>query len=317
MRSFGGSSGMGWRGAGSGSGGGAGGGGGLFRTVSRVARAGISNLQDPSSPSSSSSSSSPRNTSKRGLTLCHTTAAIAPSLVSLSTSIQGFGPSRPLTSSSSLCDESEWVDVNDEFSIEDGNDSFDDRIFGSVPSSHEVTTALLSLQQAVPTSCSSDVDWIEPSSHMYGYDHRINPGIGRVYEALHLLQTDSSVQRMVISLSSDRSVWAAVLNNEAVQELRGAFYRGEADDSESSDEESEPVSSSSNVVKWIFNNMRSKFMEFLSGITNLVKDAFEPEEHEQQTTDEFPDVFREKVRAAFMLTAIVLLIVVVSRASHD
>lgn len=31
---------------------------------------------------------------------------------------------------------------------------------------------------------------------------------------------------MVVSLSSDQAVWDAVLNNEAVKELRGSMSRG-------------------------------------------------------------------------------------------
>lgn len=34
------------------------------------------------------------------------------------------------------------------------------------------------------------------------------------------------VQRMVISLASDNSVWDAVMNNEVVRELRDSVYEG-------------------------------------------------------------------------------------------
>jgi hypothetical protein len=43
--------------------------------------------------------------------------------------------------------------------------------------------------------------------------------------ALTLL-TLSSMQKMVMSLSCDRAVWDAVMNNEAVQEFRRSFQDG-------------------------------------------------------------------------------------------
>ncbi|PRQ32438.1 hypothetical protein RchiOBHm_Chr5g0046391 [Rosa chinensis] len=52
-------------------------------------------------------------------------------------------------------------------------------------------------------------------------------GRQRVYEAFSLLQNESSVQRIVVSLSSDRAVWDAVMNNEVVRELRESFYAGD------------------------------------------------------------------------------------------
>ncbi|KAM1457567.1 hypothetical protein ACFX13_035585 [Malus domestica] len=49
-------------------------------------------------------------------------------------------------------------------------------------------------------------------------------GVERVYDAFHLLQTESSMQRMVMTLSSDIAVWDAVRNNEVVRELHESFY---------------------------------------------------------------------------------------------
>ncbi|KAM1345393.1 hypothetical protein ACFX15_034135 [Malus domestica] len=49
-------------------------------------------------------------------------------------------------------------------------------------------------------------------------------GVERVYDAFHLLQTKSSMQRMVMTLSSDIAVWDAVRNNEVVRELHESFY---------------------------------------------------------------------------------------------
>lgn len=316
---------MGWGGAGArgggGYGGGGGGGGGMFRTVTRVSRAGLSNLQDHSSPSSSSfSTSSPKKASKRGLSVGSKSADVCATSVVLSNSNLGFGPAWPLSSASSFSDESDWVCIHDESErteIETDMDSLDDCVFGSAPSPIEAQTALISLQNTLPTSCHSASDWIEPALYPYGGEQSTCPDIGRVYDAFHLLQTEPSIQRMVISLSSDKAVWNAVLNNEAVQELKEAIFRQDEVNNalESSGDDPNPSSSSpGNVLSWIFNNMRAKFMEFLTGITDLMKEVFQPPSDDDM--GKLPDGFGERVRAAFMLTAIVLLIVVVTRASH-
>lgn len=310
---------MGWGGAGARGGGGYGGnggGGGMFRTVTRVSRASLSNLQDHSSPSSSSSSS-PKKSSKRGLSVSSKSADVCATSVVLSNSNLGFGPAWPLSSTSSFSDESDWVCIQDESErteIETDFVSLDDCVFGSAPSPIEAQAALISLQNTLPTSRHSASDWIEPVMYPNDSEQSICCDIGRVYDAFHLLQTDPSIQRMVISLSSDKAVWNAVLNNEAVQELKEAISRkDEVSALESSSDEPNPSSSSGNVLSWIFDNMRVKFMEFLTGITDLMKEVFQPPSDDMGN---FPDGFGERVRAAFMLTAIVLLIVVVTRASH-
>jgi len=43
---------------------------------------------------------------------------------------------------------------------------------------------------------------------------------------LWLFERVSDVQRMVISLSSDKAVWDAILNNEAVREIREKYHNG-------------------------------------------------------------------------------------------
>ncbi|KAM1501402.1 hypothetical protein ACFXTO_026891 [Malus domestica] len=51
-------------------------------------------------------------------------------------------------------------------------------------------------------------------------------GVERVYDAFHLLQTESFMQRMVMALSSDIAVWDVVMNNEVVRKLGEPFYAG-------------------------------------------------------------------------------------------
>ncbi|KAI3514725.1 hypothetical protein L1887_13374 [Cichorium endivia] len=86
-------------------------------------------------------------------------------------------------------------------------------------------TNVSSLQQVLdpPTSSNDgwEVDWSEPSPSML-----VSRGSESVHDAFHLLQTEPSVKRMMVSLSSDKSVWDAVMNNEAVRQLRDSAYEG-------------------------------------------------------------------------------------------
>ncbi|KAL8192805.1 hypothetical protein R6Q57_027253 [Mikania cordata] len=106
----------------------------------------------------------------------------------------------------------------------------DDFVFCTVPSMDEVHHAVASLQQVLNRQTSShdsewDFDWIEPSPSML----KAHRGSESVYDAFRLLQSEPSVKRMVMSLSSDKAVWEAVMNNEVVRELRDSIYEGSND----------------------------------------------------------------------------------------
>lgn len=213
------------------------------------------------------------------------------------------------------------------------NGSRDDPVFGEVPSPDEVQQAVCSLQQVIdPASFSqfirdknvydseydevdkagSELDWMEPS--MQGYVSRTfhSPGPGRVYDAFHLLQTDPSVQRMVISLSSDKAVWEAVLNNEVVRELRDSLSKAGKSISESSEKASEGSNAATDILSWIFVNTKAKVMELVDKITKLVNQLFQSPDEEAAKGE--PEAnFQKTVKSSLLLSVVVLLIVVVSR----
>lgn len=47
-----------------------------------------------------------------------------------------------------------------------------------------------------------------------------------IFDYTHFKNCNFSAQRMVMSLSSDKAVWDAVMNNEVVRELRETYYAG-------------------------------------------------------------------------------------------
>ncbi|KAL8096021.1 hypothetical protein AgCh_037110 [Apium graveolens] len=159
----------------------------------------------------------------------------------------------------------QWECIDHEVFQESEDVRFDDYgedrfVFGSVPSVDEIQHAVSSLQQVLepvsysqlikdraaydsdkdvanhiysPTnlirkvpSVGSEVDWMEPSLQPWNSRFLKPLGSDRVWNALHLLQTEPAVQRMVVSLSSDKAVWDAVMNNDVVRELRDSFLKG-------------------------------------------------------------------------------------------
>lgn len=330
------------RSAAGGSGGGSGG-GGMLKTVGRVVRTGISG--EPLSSSSSSNTTthhnSPTKSASTKTTHKSTTSKHALSLSStgnnnnngINSSYMPVSAAWPVTPYFSVADSDElgqWECVED---------YFDDRVFGGVPSAHEVEHALLSLQQVIrPVSPSlstngetvsdsdndaadviqrtsskgSDmIDWIEPSMQIYDQTLAKTYGWERVYDAFRLLQTDPSVQKMVVSLSSDRGVWDAVLNNDAVREVRDSYRNVTEISAQSTVEQSSPSDTSPNVLKWIYDNMKEKFLEIIENITKVVGGISKPLEHDK--TDNTDRAFSEKLGSTFLLTVVVLLIVVVTR----
>ncbi|XP_050225564.1 uncharacterized protein LOC126675038 isoform X2 [Mercurialis annua] len=162
----------------------------------------------------------------------------------------------------------------------------------------------------------SEADWIEPSMHLCNSRmfHPYSPD--RVYDAFHLLQHEPSVKRMVISLSSDKAVWNAVLNNDVVRELRETYNAEENNTPptlEGSDETSNDSNPAMNAVKWIFENTKAKFMEVFEKITTLINELFKAHVVDNKTTGTM-DPFEERLKTSFMLSVVVLLVVVVTRA---
>ncbi|KAK3033265.1 hypothetical protein RJ639_033145 [Escallonia herrerae] len=229
----------------------------------------------------------------------------------------------------------------------------DDLVFGSVPSKDEVQLAVSTLQQLVcasrvldpasysqvmkdrldyhsdkdvadrissPTgtlrrvsSVGSECSWIEPSLQQFNSRMPHSRGSERVLDAFHLLQTEPSVQKMVISLSSDKAVWNAVLNNEAVQELRQSLGEADKNIHGSLEEGSDGSNATANMLNWMVIHAKAKVMELVDKITKLVNELFQSPAVEAAGEGD-ADPFEEKLRTCFLLSVVVLLIVVVTRA---
>ncbi|KAL9691643.1 hypothetical protein QQ045_012068 [Rhodiola kirilowii] len=328
----------------------------LARTVSRTsAAAGNTTIQEPFNSSSSSSlnksiktPTSPTVTKSRNNHLLSLSSPPSSSHFSpFVTSPTGHHHRSWRSPSSSVCDDFEWICADDGF--EDAS-SFDDFVLGPAPSRHEAQSAVTALQQVIETApfshfvrdkygtnmetdvsgravsptrfnrrtaCSiSESDWAEPSLQLCNAGMLQRCGSGTVYDAFHLLQTDPSVQRMVISLSSDPAVWNAVLNNEVVQELRQSISPGDNNSIASLETDFEDSEAAASILKWILDNTKAKVMEIIEMINKLVNDLFQPLEGHDKPSTTSADQFEEKLRYSLMLTVVVLLIVAVARGKR-
>ncbi|KAK6132210.1 hypothetical protein DH2020_034030 [Rehmannia glutinosa] len=248
----------------------------------------------------------------------------------------------PKSDSSPTCSEDmEWecLDANEEERV---SVFYEDFVFGTVPSRDEVNYAISALQQVLEpsylahfpkekltedtwkevenednrtegienmiSSSESEVDWVEPSVTLCN-SRMLRPyGSDRVYDAFHMLQSEPSVQRMVLSLSSDKAVWDAVLNNEVVKELRGSISQADEQGDKGSDD-SNPIK---DILGWVFVNAKGKIMQLIDKITNLVNEVFQHPNEEKKGGN--ADPLEGKLKTSLFLSIIVLLIVVVTRA---
>ncbi|KAG2263544.1 hypothetical protein Bca4012_014609 [Brassica carinata] len=157
------------------------------------------------------------------------------------------------------------------------------------------------------------VDWVEPPLQLFCNTSLLQPYmLDRFYDAFHLFQTDPSVQRMVMSLASDRAVWDAVMNNEVVRELiTNAEERSEEEDS----------GISVNFIRRLLQRSAIKIMDAMEGVTKYVTDLFNGDETVVPgdetvvlATGAAPAI--EKLQMTVLVTVVVLLIVFVTRATR-
>ncbi|XP_010532233.1 PREDICTED: uncharacterized protein LOC104808277 isoform X2 [Tarenaya hassleriana] len=318
---------------------GGGGGGGMLRAAGRaMKRTRVANggIQEPFSSSSSSSANAAASNASHGG--CAGSASRQPHKLSSSSgsnhlTVPASGsPSEFPVGGRSACvssgvyvDEFEWVS-------EEGSD--EEFVFGCVPSADEVQDAVSALRQfegnvnntdriQSPTSgmiiqqaspFGLELDWLEPPMQLCHPRMLQTHGYDQVYNAFHLLRTEPSVQKMVVSLSSDRAVWEAVMNNEVVREIRELYNNGtsEGNEEERPGEENKP---GVDFIKWVFDNTKAKAMEVMEKISKLVAVFFKKQDNDDDDSRKDSNELEERIRTSVLLTVTVMLVVIVSRAS--
>ncbi|XP_037447711.1 uncharacterized protein LOC125513993 isoform X2 [Triticum urartu] len=167
----------------------------------------------------------------------------------------------------------------------------------------EKQLALLSnSEHSSSTNSSGSDDWVEPAAYVLNSTALLTREHRNVLDAFRLLQRDPNVQKMVMSLSCDRTVWDAVMNNEAVQEFRRSFQDGKEVNRKGNS--CGPAA----VLKWILANTQAKITEFFDNIAKIVSMLFHP-----QSDEDKPDLYSDAVKVSFMLSVFVFIVVAVAR----
>ncbi|KAL1215052.1 hypothetical protein V5N11_007633 [Cardamine amara subsp. amara] len=204
-------------------------------------------------------------------------------------------------------DEFEWVAVDREIDV----------ITDIAPEIDEVEDAFSALQLMFNDDESQDhvpeseefVDWIEPPLQICSTTLLPPFMLDRLYDAFHVFQTDPAVQRMVMSLASDSAVWDAVMKNEVVREL--------INNPEMSEEDS-GGSAANCSIRRLLERSANKVMDAMESVTKYVTDLFNVvvpgDETAVLATGATPVM--EKLQMTVLLAIVVLLIVLVTRATR-
>ncbi|KAK9102936.1 hypothetical protein Sjap_020190 [Stephania japonica] len=219
-------------------------------------------------------------------------------------------------------------------------------IFGSVPSDGEADDALSDLLQTIrQASCSdftdnqsgptshddltenaatsdsthiissggSELGSVEPMSHNSNILQSGN--IKKVFNAFHLLRSEPSIQRMVISLSTDKAVWDAVMSNQVVREVRDKICLGAAKNDHAVEDSSQKGPQIATcIAKWIMDNTKVLVAELIEKIIKLMFAAFQSAE-EGMPASLPTHHLEDALSSSLLLTVVILLIVIVRRVN--
>ncbi|XP_061371313.1 uncharacterized protein LOC133313914 isoform X1 [Gastrolobium bilobum] len=182
-------------------------------------------------------------------------------------------------------------------------------VFEPVPSQWEIEDAVSALKdfmQAV--SSSNTIQQIAGS-----YDSRIvlSKGYIRLYDALHLLQADPSIKRLVVSLSSDKAIWDAVMSNVLHHKV---LEFPDSVECSSRSQISEQKEFGIHILSWILDIIKPKILVLMESFQSLMNDVFQFPRMENATAD--ATELDEKVRSSLVLSILILLIVIMTRSQR-
>lgn len=188
-------------------------------------------------------------------------------------------------------------------------------MFGPPPSYYEVESAIASLHNFMKglTPYGSELNELQQILDRCSVTTLLSQGCGRLRDAFSLLQTDPSIKRLVVSLSSDRAIWDAVMNNEVVRKLQDSYHGGESSGSSKSCDEKQDIAAS--LLKWVLDMTKIKVMELIQGFLSLMNEVFQPLGREKRI-EAGNDAAEDKVRSSLLLSIVILLIVVVARMQN-
>ncbi|KAL0913011.1 hypothetical protein M5K25_016440 [Dendrobium thyrsiflorum] len=309
------------------------GGGRVLRAVGRAVGSGVAGVKDVVSGTTGNRAAMPARV-----------AAFSSRSTSSGSSSAAFVAAATRGSALYFCDGEEWETIEGEDEEVEMEERFERVVFGPVPTAQEAEEAVSAIQQMfipvplgeiierspheqeevkdkavtstkiLPRSLSieSQSDWIEPVMHLYSSKNCQSREREKVLDAFRLLQMNPSIQKVVVSLSSDRAVWDAVMKNEVVQEFKKSFYEAlisaESKSQDPNEEDGHPVNG---ILKWIV-DAKAKIMEVLDKIAKHLSQIF----HSHGAKDEL-DIFDRVLQSTFMLSVLVFIVVVMNRVQQS
>ncbi|CAL5026094.1 unnamed protein product [Urochloa decumbens] len=142
-------------------------------------------------------------------------------------------------------------------------------------------------------------EWTEPAMLVLNSSALLTKEHRNVVDALRLLHEDPSVQKMVMSLSKDKAVWHAVMENEVVQEFKRSFQDAKEIDLK------EQSTAPPGFMMWV-ENTQAKIKEFLEKILGVVNMLFQAGDKDYDFSDDI-------VKMSFMLSVLVFIVVTIAR----
>lgn len=187
----------------------------------------------------------------------------------------------------------------------------EDTVFATVPSRTEVEKAISELQSFLDGDIGSSPQLSERNRliQMLNTDEITqSSGYRRVQEAYHLLRTDSTVRKVVMSISSDKAVWDAVLSNKAVQDLRGSLKQAQISDEE--------LDWAATILRWILRITMSIFAEIMAKFGLLIGEMFQKAKVGNLNSEVVKN-FDGRLETLLLLSVVILIIVVVGRSQEE
>ncbi|KAK7339269.1 hypothetical protein VNO77_19926 [Canavalia gladiata] len=178
-------------------------------------------------------------------------------------------------------------------------------VFKPVPSPREVEDAVSALQLFIQAVSSSST--LQQISGSYDTEIVMSEGYKRLYDALQLLQADPAIKRLVVSLSSDKAIWEAVMSNVLHQKLLQLPDSVECRRTQISEQNEFGI----HILSWILDIIKGKILELIESFQSLMNDLFQSPRMKNAATD--ATELDEKVRSSFLLSIIILLIVIMAR----
>ncbi|KAI5071463.1 hypothetical protein GOP47_0013714 [Adiantum capillus-veneris] len=221
-----------------------------------------------------------------------------------------------------------------------GKLSYNRLVFSTAPSEEEVEEATKELHAALHLSipASSSVEKESPTMPVVENEEKefvpaivnqerateeqlpsLSAGLGllaagssSVYQAFHLLQTNSKVQDAVKSLARDPAIWKAVLSNEKVLELTQTLQEGHETAASVIFKEENGETSILKLTSKVCDFVTGKVLQILDKVVEIVGSLFSSVE-KAFFSKEHNGSIDKTVASCMMLAVAVLLVVLVKR----